>query len=310
MNFDPVKPLPSPDGDIKLSRLQVLENEFFKYDRFPDQGNQDQHQFSSPDLLSVQGSEKFKKHPFEGEGFLCHHPRLDEISATEIRIALANHTAAYTRSLLCSISQIAYHLCRQSIAGITSASQLSGLLAARMLPILSVVRYSCHWAEKQMRRWWGREMSATTFRRIRADLESWGCFTVDRVAPGSTRKVTPLRGVNLPRLLEIASFAFQRLCDEPDGWDRFMPGHRCGFLASLWKLFFPGTFYAPDKPMPYRNPELEIVNKQTELLKVRSLAQEHAWSEFLVSHYREQEDLIQRQIRNLETFLLAQEVAA
>lgn len=301
------KPLHRSDGDIKLSPLQRCESEFFKYDS-PAGWNLNETTTQNLNHNPVSDFERFKNPPINPEGFLCHHDFPEGVSADDIRISLANHTAIYVRSLLCAVSQIAYHLCRQVVAGITSASHLSGLLAARMLPILTSVRYSCHWAERQMKRWWKAGMSASTFRRIRDDLESWGCFEIDRVAPGSTRQVTPLRQVNLPRLLKIASFAFQRLCAEPDGWDNYVPGHRCGFLASLWKLFFPGTLYAPDEPAPGSTAETELLNKQAELLKVRELAEEHAWSDFLASQYREVAETLERQIRNLEVFLAAQEV--
>jgi hypothetical protein len=160
------------------------------------------------------------------------------------------------------------------------------------------------WAEKQMKKWWGQEMSATTFRRIRSELEGWGCFVVQKVRPGSTRQITPLHDVDLSRLLQVAAMAFRRLCDEPDGYDRFIPSHGCGFLAALWSVFFPGSLYAehnPAKPLPTTLERL--ADKRSELMEIESTITDFAWSVSLVDQYRSAAAGLQTQINNLELFL-------
>ncbi|MFM2432904.1 MAG: hypothetical protein RLZZ511_4118 [Cyanobacteriota bacterium] len=302
INPKPPKIKPSPDGDINYSPLQKIESELFNFGgkfSFPNQGKQVGQGFQSAIKPSWTSSESTQTPPLNNESFLCHHAVREGVSESDIRIDLACQSVGYVRALLASITQIAYHLCRQSIAGITSASHLTGLLVARMLPILSQVRYSCAWAERQMARWWSDGMSATTFRRIRDRLESWGCFTISRVAPGSTYKITPLSDVDLPRLLQVAALAFQRLMDEHDAWDRLIPPHRCGFLASLWGLFFSGSFYAPEGDGI--NLESRLVARQADLALAQELAKEHAWSDYLAGQYRAQITALTAQIRNLET---------
>jgi hypothetical protein len=304
INLELPKVKPSNDGDINHSPLRTIEDELFNFGgqcSFPDQGKPVERAFQAdkpfPGTPFPGFSNTFYP-PTESEGFLCHHRWPDGVSATEISENLSGHSVGYVRALLASITQIAYHLCRQSIAGITSAAQMTGLLVAKMLPILSQVRYSCAWAERQMARWWSGGMSATTFRRIRDQLEGWGCFTIERVAPGSTYKVTPLSDVNLPRLLQVAALTFQRLADEHDAWDRLIPSHRCGFLASLWGLFFPGTFYAPEGDGI--DPKSRLAARQADLSLAQQLLDEHHWSEYLVTQYRAQVAALTAQIRNLE----------
>jgi hypothetical protein len=305
INLKPPKVKPSSDGDINHSPLRGIESELFDFGgqcSFPDQGKSVERAFQADRPLVPTPFPGFKNTyypPSESEGFLCHHRYPDGVSATEIGEDLAHHSVGYVRALLASITQIAYHLCRQSIAGITSAAQLTGLLLARMLPILSQVRYSCAWAERQMARWWSDGMSATSFRRIRDQLEGWGCFTIERVAPGSTYKITPLSDVNLPRLLQVAALAFQRLQLEHDAWERLIPSHRCGFLSSLWGLFFEGSFYAPGGDGIDVGSRLWA--RRADLALAQQLLEEHHWSEYLVSQYRAQVTTLTAQIRNLET---------
>ena len=312
-NPKPLNPAPSANGDIKLSPLEGLEREIFDFGgqvSFPDQGKPGVDGIVEPENPSCSTIEEIQTPPLEEESFLCHHSFSEPLSAVEqatITEALASHSIYYVRALLAEISQIVYHQCRQVVAGLTSAAQLTGMLTAKLLPILDSVRYSCHWAERQMRRWWGTAMSATTFRRIRDELEVWGCFKVDRVAPGSTHQITALRELDLPKLLLIASMAFQRLSSAPDGWLHFVPGHRCGFLASLWRMYFPGTFYAPASDDWQPDTESKLAAKRSDLAKARELQEEHGFSPYLSDQHRAEAEQLQRQIINLET-LLAVEV--
>lgn len=260
----------------------------------------------SIETLSDQAFQEFLTDSDLDESLFCHNPFSEPVSATDIRIDLACHTIGYTRALLAQISQIIFFWARQAAIGSHTASSLTALLRAKALGVLGTVRYSCDWASKQMERWWGRAYSASSFRSIRTELEGWGCFTVDRVAYQSTRKPTALHGLNIARLLEIACLAFQRLCDEPDGWSKFVPGHKCGFLAGIWGLFHSGTFYAPDSdPAPEVPIEDQIAVKRSALDKARSLAKEFQWNGHLVEHYQFQAVALARQIANLEDMLYA-----
>jgi hypothetical protein len=294
MIFQATKPLPGRDGDIKETR--AIADDF---NIFPVESEATR----TPETQLGQGSEEFYKPLADNGGFLCHHPTCEAVSDDAIRIALACHTVRYARAMLAQINQVCYHLIRQRVAGMVSATAMSGLLAARMLPVMDRVAYSCHWAERQMQRWWGNGMSATTMRRVRDELEGWGCFQVRRVKPGSTGRVTALECVDLKRLLQIAAWVFRRIADEPDGVDKYLPSHRCGFLAALWRLFFPGTFYAPNLDLPPHDAAAELNLARSRLEKVEQMATEFGWSDFLCRNYREQADRLKRHIRNLEEFL-------
>jgi hypothetical protein len=293
MILSPLELLQRRDGDIKDSRHRSEDLNVFPIEGEPRR---------SPETPSEQGSEDFNNPSPVDETFLCHHSTLAGVSESEIRIEIANHSVRYARAILAQINQIIYHLIRQAVAGLTSASALSGLLAARMITLLDGVAYSCDWAAKQMARWWGDGMSATTMRRVRDELEGWECFTVDRVAPASTHKITRLAGVDLKRLLLVASWVFERIAAELDGCDRYLPSHRCGLLASLWRLFFTGTFYAPDRDDPPPDLEQSIALARSRLGRAEHLAGEFSWSEFLAVQYREEVDRLRRSLLNLQMF--------
>lgn len=293
MILSPLELLHRRDGDIKDSRSRSEDLNVFPIAGAPRR---------SPEPPSEQGLEDFNNLSPDDEAFLCHHSTLAGVSESEIRIEIANHSPRYARAILAQINQIIYHLIRQAVAGLTSASALSGLLAARMIALLDGVAYSCDWAAKQMARWWGDGMSATTMRRVRDELERWECFTIDRVAPASTHKITRLAGVDLKRLLLVASWVFQRIAAEFDGCDRYLPSHRCGLLASLWRLFFAGTFYAPNRDDPPPDPEQAIALARSRLERAEQLAAEFSWSEFLAVQYREEVDRLRRSLLNLQVF--------
>jgi hypothetical protein len=299
MNFYTLKRPLGLNGDINYSAPMSRS---IGHDLFS--GQENRNPSGKGDLAATTAIEPSNNQIEKSETFLCHHDCLEPISDNEIRIALACHSVQYVRALLCEISQIVFHLCRQAVIGRIGAAQLSGMIAAKLLPILDTVRYSCQWAEKQMKRWWGDEMSATTFRRVRSELESWGCFVVQKVKPGSTRQITPLHDVDLARMLQIAAMAFRRLRDEPDGRDRFIPSHGCGFLAALWSVFFPGSLYTEHDPANPLPTTLErLADKRSELSALESKISDFAWSASLVEGYRSAYTSLQAQISNLETFL-------
>jgi hypothetical protein len=258
------------------------------------------------ETLSDQAFQEFLTASDLDESLFCRKTSPDGVSATEIRVDLACHTIGYTRALLAQISQIVFFWARQGTIGPQTGSGLTQLLKLGLLKLQDTVRYSTEWGAKQMVGWWGKAYSPASFRNIRTELEAWGCFTVDRVAYQSTRKPTALHGLNIARLLEIAALAFQRLCDEPDGWSKFVPGHKCGFLAGIWSLFHPGTFYAPDSdPAPEMPIEDQIAVKRSAMDKARSMAKEFEWNGHLVEHYQFQAIVLARQIGNLEDMLYA-----
>lgn len=258
------------------------------------------------ETLSEQAFQEFLSDSGLDENLFCRNDCPEGFSAAEIRIDLACHTIGYTRAMLAQISQIVFLWARQGAIGPVTGSALTQLLKLGLLKLQDTVRYSTEWGAKQMAGWWGKAYSPASFRNIRNELEKWGCFTIDRVAYRSTRKPTALYGLNIARLLEIAAMAFQRLCDELDGWDKFVPGHKCGFLAGIWSMFHSGTFYAPDSdPAREISIEHQIEVKRSAMDKARSLAQEFAWNGYLVEQYRFQAIALARQISNLEEMLYA-----
>jgi hypothetical protein len=283
------------NGDIKYSSPIEGVNKFFP-DAIEDREREIQKMKSAPSKPLCSGfGKKEQKISKPEENALCHHAFEQGVSADELHIVFANHSVDRCRATLASINQIVYHLCRQSVTGRVSASILSGFVRGGVIALRDSVAYSCHWAAQQMAKWWGDAMSATTFRRIRDDLEGLGCFRYDRVGSGSTRQVTNLHEVDLPQLLRVAAVLIERLSAEPDGFILLMPGHRVGFLASLWRHYFKGTIYSPDS----ESRERSIDSAQFELARAEQLAIEHSWSEYLSAVYRAQVDHLKRNVRNL-----------
>lgn len=283
-------PLQGGDGDINSLPISMSDRNFF-----PEAIAHQEWASIATKSTPVKGfgiEKEEIKQPQTSERLLCHHAFPDGIP-DDIMITLANYSADRVRATLASINQIVYHLCRKSVSGRVSAATLSGFVAGGVIKLGDTVAYSCQWAAQQMQRWWGEGMSATTFRRIRDDLEAWGGFVIDRVAPGSTRKITNLQGVDLPQLLRLAALCIQRLSAELDGFELLMPAHRCGFLASLWRLYFAGTIYAPDADVAERSVE----SLEGELAKAQQLATEFSWSQYLADTYRSQVDRLKRQVR-------------
>ena len=263
------------------------------------------------ETLSDQAFQEFLTDSDLDESLFYRNPCPDAVSASEIRVDLACHTIGYTRALLAAISQIAFFWARQAVTEKATGSMLSQLLKLGQLPVQDAISYSTEWASKQMQSWWGKAYSAASFRNVRKELAAWGCFEIEDRGFGCKKgdrrpKATRLLNIDIARLLEIAALAFKRLCDEPDGWDKFIPGHRCGFLAGIWGVFHSGTFYAPDSdPAPEAPIEDQIEVKRSAMDKARSLAREFQWNAHLVEHYELQAIALARQIGNLEDMLYA-----